>query len=185
MRTQTFPLPIVLLLGLAAAAVWVWAITPSVFSFGDVEVSGPVVAWQEQEWENPKASGGGKADHFLDLHLEKSLLLYRVAPAGYESHFKREDFLKHMKPGTLLTLTVAKSELDSPSKTGNVLTIEPVVHVRGLRDAQQVYFARDDFYNATNHYRWVKMAVAALLTAFFVFTLMQVRRRETKAPARA
>jgi hypothetical protein len=80
---------------------------------------------------------GGRKTLFLELYIAESHIRFRVPNDGYRDYFKRQAFFDNVKPGSKISITARKTELEKPNQP----PLDPVdtVFVYGLKDDRMIY----------------------------------------------
>jgi hypothetical protein len=176
MRRNKGSLILVILCYAAAGGVWYWYLTNRPLTESDfTTVTGTLKSAEEKT---------ARKSAYLEFYIVERPVRFRVPADGYRESFNRQAFFANVKPGTKISITAEKAQLDKPNR----LLLDPVdtVFVHGLKDDRLTYCSlggRKDW-EVKNRFYGLVMAIV-LSAAAIGLTVMYARAApETSGRAR-
>lgn len=104
---------------------------------------------------------------YLEIFLHESPLRFRVPIDAYKPPFKKAEFWRNVRPGSLIVLDVQSALLRKPMLPP--ADPIPTVFVDGVRDESTIYYDVDDRMRWYDSNHWVGLIVGA---GFVVATIL-------------
>jgi hypothetical protein len=153
----------------AAGAVWYWYLTLRPFTESDFTTTTGTLKSAEEK-------GSGKSVS-LEFYIAESPIRFRVPIDGYKDSFNRQAFFANVTPGTKITITAEKAQLEKPDRP----PLDPVdtVFVYGLKDERMTYSTlggRKDWGQKNRTYGLVMSIIPSLATVGMVVLYLRAAR---------